>query len=177
MLNLIIELFSDARWSPYLAGFMIGLLNCCIYFMLSKPMGCSTAFVRISGKIEKSIFGKYVLHKPYYKLFEPVFNKDVTFIMGIMIGAFLSAILSGTFTLTYNPALWVSIFGDSYAIRFSAAFFGGILMGLGSRWAGGCTSGHGISGTMQMAVSGWLAVFSFFVSGIITAAVLYKAMP
>ena len=43
------------------------------------------------------------------------------------------------------------------------------IMGFGARWAGGCTSGHGISGTMQMAVSSWVAAVCFFVGGIAVA--------
>ena len=54
------------------------------------------------------------------------------------------------------------------------ALVGGIIMGFGARWAGGCTSGHGISGTLQLVVSSWLAAICFFVSGIVTAMVIYK---
>ena len=46
-------------------------------------------------------------------------------------------------------------------------------MGFGARWAGGCTSGHGISGTLQLAVSGWIAVVGFFVGGIASAMLIY----
>jgi len=53
---------------------------------------------------------------------------------------------------------------------------GGIIMGIGARWAGGCTSGHGISGTLQLAVSSWLATLSFLVGGIITAMILYRGL-
>jgi hypothetical protein len=48
-------------------------------------------------------------------------------------------------------------------------------MGIGARWAGGCTSGHGISGTLQLAVSSWLAVLCFFAGGVATAMILYQA--
>ena len=44
----------------------------------------------------------------------------------------------------------------------------------GARLAGGCTSGHGISGTLQLAVSSWIAVICFFVGGIVTALLLYR---
>jgi len=46
-------------------------------------------------------------------------------------------------------------------------------MGFGARWAGGCTSGHGISGTLQLAASGWLAAICFFIGGIFAAVMLY----
>jgi hypothetical protein len=47
---------------------------------------------------------------------------------------------------------------------------------MGARWAGGCTSGHGISGTLQLAVSSWLAVMGFFAGGIVTAMVLFHVI-
>jgi len=53
---------------------------------------------------------------------------------------------------------------------------GGIIMGFGARWAGGCTSGHGISGTLQLAVSSWLAAICFFAGGILTAMFIYKVL-
>ena len=40
-------------------------------------------------------------------------------------------------------------------------------MAFGSRLAGGCTSGHGISGTMQLSVGSWIAVICFFAGGIV----------
>ena len=55
------------------------------------------------------------------------------------------------------------------------AGFAGIVIAIGSRWAGGCTSGHGISGTLQLAVSSWLAAVCFFVGGIATALLLYRS--
>ena len=54
------------------------------------------------------------------------------------------------------------------------ALAGGFLMGFGSRWAGGCTSGHGISGTLQMAVSSWLAAICFFVGGVAAAMLMFR---
>ena len=49
----------------------------------------------------------------------------------------------------------------------------GVLLGFGARWAGGCTSGHGISGTMQLAVSSWISAICLFVGGIVMAQLLF----
>ena len=45
-----------------------------------------------------------------------------------------------------------------------------------ARWAGGCTSGHGISGTLQLAVSSWIAAGCFFIGGIATAMLIFKVL-
>jgi hypothetical protein len=48
-----------------------------------------------------------------------------------------------------------------------------MLMAFGARLAGGCTSGHGISGTLQLSVGSWIAVLAFFVGGVAVALSLY----
>ena len=46
-------------------------------------------------------------------------------------------------------------------------------MGFGARWGRGCTSGHGISGGLQLAVSSWTFFFVMFASGVATAFLLF----
>ena len=88
-------------------------------------------------------------------------------------GALVSSLLSGDFQWQWVPSRWAAAFGTNVPIRLIAALLGGVLLGLGSRWAGGCTSGHGISGTMQLAVSSWISAICFFVGGILMAALLF----
>lgn len=95
-------------------------------------------------------------------------------VVGLVIGSFLSAIISGDFQVgVWIPSLWASAFGDSVLLRLLVAVAGGIILGFGSRFAGGCTSGHGISGTLQLAVSSWVSAIFFFVGGIITAHIIF----
>jgi len=54
------------------------------------------------------------------------------------------------------------------------AFLGGALLLFGSRLAGGCTSGHMMSGISQLTIGSFVFGISIFVSGIITAHILYK---
>lgn len=161
------------RWSPYLAGAGIGLL-CCLTFLLSdKALGCTTAFARTSGMIERLFRGRKTLQRPYYKKFPPVVDWEWMLVLGIVIGAYISARLSGQFKLHFIPTMWEAAYGSSVGLRLVTAFSGGILMSFGARWAGGCTSGHGISGTLQLAVSSWIATICFFAGGILTALLLY----
>jgi uncharacterized membrane protein YedE/YeeE len=95
-------------------------------------------------------------------------------VLGVFIGAFLSAKLSGQFQGDWVPTKWAATFGNTPLTRWIVALIGGIVMGIGARWAGGCTSGHGISGTLQLAVSSWLAVICFFISGIATAMLIFN---
>jgi len=171
----MLEYLKMDLWSPYVVGAGIGVLNLFAFLLSDKPIGCSTAYSRTSGMIEKLFRGSKVDEKAYYRKFEPVIDWEVMLVAGIVIGAFLSASISGEFRLETVPALWAERFGTDPLLRIAVAFLGGVLVGLGARWAGGCTSGHGISGTLQLAASSWLAVICFFIGGITTAMILFRA--
>ncbi|MDD1706094.1 MAG: YeeE/YedE family protein [Methanoregulaceae archaeon] len=160
-------------WSPYLVGVSIGLLSCLAFVLSDKPIGCSTAFVKTRGLIEKIFRGESVHEKEYYKKFTPGIDWQFMIVPGIAIGAFISSSLSGTFGFSVIPPLWAEQFGDSAALRILVALAGGILLGIGSRWAGGCTSGHGISGTLQLSVGSILSAACFFIGGIAMAMILF----
>ena len=170
------EWLTVERWSPYVVGVGIGILSWIAFLVSDKPIGCSTAFSRTSGMLEKLFRGRKVQEKPYYQKFAPVIDWEWMLVVGVIVGAFLSAVLSGTFGIEWVPAQWQASAGGSAVARWVVALIGGVIMGLGARWAGGCTSGHGISGTLQLAVSGWLAAVSFFAGGIITAMLLHRVL-
>jgi uncharacterized membrane protein YedE/YeeE len=65
-------------------------------------------------------------------------------------------------------------FGDTPILRYSLAFIGGVLILWGARLAGGCTSGHMMSGIMQTAMSGYVFAIAVFLAAIPTAILLYK---
>ena len=71
------------------------------------------------------------------------------------------------------PPLWEERFGSSYALRLGVAFLGGAVMAFGARLAGGCTSGHGISGALQLSVGSWVALICFFIGGMTTARLMF----
>jgi hypothetical protein len=166
--------FKMAQWSPYAVGIGIGILSWLAFLLSDKPIGCSTAFSRTSGMVERLFRGSRVKERPYYKKFTPTVDWEWMLVIGILVGAFISAQLSGEFRATWIPQLWASSFGSGIGMRWIVALIGGVLIGLGARWAGGCTSGHGISGTLQLAVSSWVAVMGFFIGGIFTAVAIYR---
>jgi len=162
------------RWSPYAVGVGIGILSWFTFLISRKPIGCSTAFARTSGMIEKLFRGKKVDRKPYYREFKPMVDWEWMLVLGIVIGSLISSIISGDFNWQWVPSRWAAAFGGSVLPRVVAAVIGGVCLGFGARWAGGCTSGHGISGTLQLAVSSWISAVCFFISGIISALLLYN---
>ncbi|HMA60597.1 MAG TPA: YeeE/YedE thiosulfate transporter family protein [Halanaerobiales bacterium] len=167
------NILSMGRWSPYIIGFLIGVLSWFSFLFSKRPIGVSTAFARLSGIIEKMLYGPEVEQKEYYQEYKPIVDWEVMLIIGLILGSFISSLLSGQFQFEVVPALWLNAFGSTPILRIITALIGGFFVGLGARWAGGCTSGHGISGTMQLAVSSWLAVICFFLGGVITATLIY----
>ncbi|NLV26423.1 MAG: YeeE/YedE family protein [Methanomicrobiales archaeon] len=170
----MIEYLMEPQWSPYVAGAGIGILLWLSFLFSNKPLGCSTAFSRISGMIEFRLLKKTVDDKEYYRIFPPETDWQVMMVMGIVIGAFLSSVLSGTFHITLIPETFSYAFGDNFLFRLIIALIGGIFMGLGARWSWGCTSGHGISGLSQLSLASLVAVLGFFIAGISTAMILYS---
>lgn len=168
------EWLSMERWPPCAAGIGIGVLSWITFLLSDKPLGCSTAFARTSGMIERLFRGDKVLDKAYYRKFVPEIDWEWMLVLGIFFGAFISSALSGQFRVLWVPERWAEAFGGSIPLRGFASLAGGILLGFGARWAGGCTSGHGISGTLQLAVSSWIAVVCFFAGGIAAAKMIFS---
>jgi uncharacterized membrane protein YedE/YeeE len=90
-----------------------------------------------------------------------------------MAGGFIAAWSGGEIRNEWLHPMWVDRFGDSIFFRGVIGFVGGVLMALGARLAGGCTSGNGISGTLQLNAGSWLAVIAMFTGGVATAWILY----
>ena len=161
------------EWSPYVGGIVIGLVGW-FAFLTVKPLGASTTFVRTAGMIEKLFAPEHVKSLPYFIEKAPKIDWQWMLIVGIVIGSFVAAKLSGRFQWRFVPPMWEKSFGSSRALRWVVAFVGGIIAIIGARMAGGCPTGHGLSGGMQLAVSGWLFLVFFFAGGILTAKILYR---
>lgn len=170
----ITSILTDTYWSPYAAGIGIGILSWLSFLISGKPIATSTSFAQTGGMIANFISGGEAEKRPYYRKIKLNINWQWMLVVGVVIGSFISAIISGDFQVgVWVPSLWASAFGDNALLRVFVAIAGGIILGFGARFAGGCTSGHGISGTLQLAVSSWISAIFFFVGGIITAHIIY----
>lgn len=170
----MMTLLTDVSWSPYAVGIGIGVLSWLSFLISGKPIATSTSFAQTGGMIERLIVGDKAHHRPYYKKIKLNVNWQWMLVVGVVIGSFLSALLSGDLKSgAWVPSLWASAFGDSALLRVIVAIIGGVILGFGARFAGGCTSGHGISGTLQLALSSWISAIFFFIGGIITAHLIF----
>lgn len=162
------------RWNPYWVGVAIGLLSIVVFVVVDKPLGMSTAVSQASAVCAMPVLGSDgVAANAYWKKYAPKWDYGTLFLIGSVLGAAISAVASGSFQVQRVPSVWQNRFGPSVPRRMLAAVVGGAVMLYGARLAGGCTSGHGISGSLQLAVSSWTFFVVMFASGIITAAIMF----
>lgn len=169
------------QWSPYIVGIGIGVLSWATFYFMEKALGTSTSFVGAAGSGVCAVAPDHCASNAYYLKeygakgggFKPIFDWQMALDFALVAGAFLAAWLGGTFRTERVPTVWAERFGPSVAKRYAAAFMGGFILLFGARMAGGCTSGHGISGGLQLAVSSWTFFISMFISGIVTAVALF----
>ena len=162
-----------ARWSPYVVGALIGILSWLAFLTVDRPIGVSTALAKTSGMIAGTVAPDFVAHNAYFVKYRPVVDWEWMLVAGIALGAFTSSRMSGDRPLKTVDRIWSRRFGSSRSRRFLGAFAGGVVLMFVARLAGGCTSGHGISGSLQLALSGWLFFGTVFASGIATASLLF----
>lgn len=67
----------------------------------------------------------------------------------------------------------VEIFRWDSLKGIAVALLGGVLIGFGARWAGGCTSGHAITGMAQLQLPSLLTVIGFFIGGLLMTHLLF----
>ena len=161
-----------------------------------KPIGVSTQFVIADG-IVWHLFSDTVVQKnpesktgytspnPYLdksggkyakNIANPV-NYSFVFVIAMVLGAFLSSRLGGPRPSAPDrsaPEVWRQRFGDTPTLRYVTVFIAGLLVLFGARLAGGCTSGHMMSGMMQTSLSGYLFAFGAFAAAVPTAVLVYK---
>jgi len=163
----------DGGWSPYLAGGLSGLVIIVSVLWTGKFFGASTSFVRSAGMLEKILEPERVAQLEYFIRYLPKFDWQLLFVVGIFFGSLLSALTSDSFKWQGVPDMWAERFGTNPAKRGVVAFIGGVIAIYGARLADGCPSGHGLSGMIQLAVSGLIAMVCFFIGGIIMTRLVY----
>ncbi len=161
-------------WSPYLTGMGIGVLSWVAFGVAHDPLGVTTAFSRIASLFALPLLGtRGVAANSYWKIMPLRLDYGVVFLGGLMLGSFFSALLGGSLRIETMHSNWRERYGNSVAKRLTVAFFGGTFLMYGARLAGGCTSGHAISGGLQLALSSWVFLIVMFASGLVFSGFVY----
>ena len=165
--------YDGPAWSPYVVGAGIGVLSWLTFYVSDKPIGASSFYAHIAGFLGSFIAPSHTRSLAYFKDKPARVSWEFVFVMATIVGGAIAALSGGEFTNEWLPPMWEARFGDSIALRAACGFAGGLLMAFGARLAGGCTSGHGISGTMQLNAGAWITVICLFLGGVAVAIPLF----
>ncbi len=168
-------LLKKKEWSPYLAGTLLGLVYVISIAVAGIIPGASGAFENIGGLVARVAYPDLAQNTYFRFVMPPGFTTAVMLLLGIFIGAFISARLSGDFKLQAVPdPQWKRVFGNSIWKRWLIAFLGGIVLEFGAGIAGGCTSGLAIGGGLFLAPGAFIFIAAMFLSGIPVALLMYR---
>jgi len=96
----------------------------------------------------------------------------LTFLVSVLVGGLIAALASGNFQLRMDMGGDFERLIASGWAGWSVLLIGGTMVGFGTRMAGGCTSGHGLSGCGSLQPGSWAATASFFGMGVIVSMLL-----
>lgn len=166
----MINFLKKDRWSAYLVGALIGTLLT-IVFIGGYQIGVSGGIARIAA----ILFSKTSSSGYFQKLLQDqvLFDWRILFVLGLLLGSFIASKISKGPEVSKN-LIWQNSFGPSKLKRYIAAFIGGVFLMLGARLAGGCTSGHAISGGAQLSIASWAFMLSVFATAIPFSFLLYR---
>jgi uncharacterized protein len=167
-------------WPWYIAGPLIGLVVPALLLLGNKTFGISSSLRHICAAcIPANIpFFKYDWKKESWNLF---------FVTGIILGGFIATyFLSASEPVNLNPNTIISLkqqglkdfsgllprdifsFSQLFSLRgFIFIVVGGFLVGFGTRYAGGCTSGHAIMGISSLQWPSLVATCCFMIGGFV----------
>lgn len=160
-------------WSWKKAGVLMGLLNAFLLVFYGKLLGASTAYVSSTGGLIGKLSPGFIANNQYFSQTPLGFTFELALMAGVVFGAHLAFRKSGGKKEEFSTE-WLSRFGPNRVKRYLFAFFGGILLIFGARLAGGCTSGHILSGWAQLSVSSLLFGIGVFAAGLPAARLIFR---
>ncbi|MCB0832796.1 MAG: YeeE/YedE family protein [Bacteroidetes bacterium] len=154
---------SETYMNPYLAGVLLGVLLIVTIYITGRGLGASGAIKSTTVATVQAVYPEHTDNTLFYKEYRqdhgetPLMNWLVFEVVGVLIGAFLSGLISDrlVFKLEQGPR-------SKTKIRIAGALAGGILWGVGSQLGRGCTSGAALSGMAVMSTGGILTMMAIF---------------
>lgn len=155
--------------NPYLGGFFLGLLLLATFFITGRGLGASGAIKSTVAATMSEISPERAQESEYIGQFitddkNPLNSWLVYEVLGILIGGFLSGSIAGRlrWKVEHSPKI-------RRRTRLIFAVIGGLLFGIGSQLARGCTSGAALSGSAALGLAGFITMLSIFGSAYLFA--------
>jgi uncharacterized membrane protein YedE/YeeE len=157
------------QWAGWYGGLAIGLYALFQFWLTNKQLGCSLAYGNFCGFVSRA---SYFRTGEYLKLD----NWRLWFILGIPLGGLVALLTTpgASFEWTFEMGKeYERIMPEADWLKALIVTLGGVMMGLGARMAGGCTSGHAIAGGQLLNPPSLLASALFFSGGLISAQTMF----
>lgn len=177
-------------WPWYVAGPIIGLFVPALLIVGNRLFGVSSSLRHIcAATVPRGVdFFRYEWRR--------IGAWNITFIVGIFIGGAIAASYfpgAGQVALSEAARETIATFGVTEVAglvpeqllswqtlgTWRGALMligGGLLVGFGASWAGGCTSGHAISGLADRQLPSLIATLSFFAGGLVSVWIILPAL-
>ena len=164
-------MFKKIPW--WLGGVLMALLLMFTFsvFGANRPLGASTYVPYFAGILFDLDPNKYT----YLKEVHNAGSWEGVMLFGMLVGSFLSSVfITKSFKITTLPHGWKKYKNSSVLSRMVWSFVSGFFLIIGARMAGGCTSGHFLSGMSQLALSSMIFGTVVLSSLILTGRYFYK---
>lgn len=182
--------FLSQPWPWYVAGPLIGLMVPALYYFSGKSFGVSSSLRHACA----AVWPGNVAYLKYDWRRKGLWN--LVFVLGILLGGYIAgtllanpdpitlsdatvADLSALGITDYNGLVPAELFNWTSLgtlTGFLMIALGGFLVGFGARYAGGCTSGHAISGLSNFQKASLYATIAFFLGGLIVTHFVYPIL-
>lgn len=158
----------DFKW--LYAGIGLAILNAIIILTVAsdRPIGASTSYPYFADALTGTI------NNDYFSRIQKPGHWELIFLGGAFLAGLTFSLIRKDFKITLIHDNWRKYKGSSPARRIIWSFVGGFILIFGARMAGGCTSGHILSGGMQLAVSSLVFAVFVFTAFLATGHFFYK---
>ncbi|MEZ4748020.1 MAG: YeeE/YedE thiosulfate transporter family protein [Calditrichia bacterium] len=153
-------------WQGWIGGVAIGIFVIALYLVTGKLLGVSTAYGNMCAYFSKINFFAAGEYRSNWRMW---------FIIGIPVGGLLAALTSPgdvVFSLS-TGAMYDAVLPESWWAKGLWLMTGGAMIGFGARAAGGCQSGHAITGVALLNWPSMVAGAGFFVGGVAVVQLLF----
>jgi uncharacterized protein len=160
--------------NPYVAGVGLGLVLLSAFLIMGRGLGASGAFSSVISTGLNATVPEHAQSNAYFSEYigdgsvSPLKDWLVFEVIGVILGGFLSGALAGRLKKTVEKGPNISVRG-----RLAYAFIGGTLMGVGAKFARGCTSGQALTGGALLNVGSWAFMMMVF-AGAYAAAYFFR---
>lgn len=152
------------------AGIGLAILDSIVFLtgVSDRPIGASTTYPYVGDVVAG------LTQNDYFTGIQKPGNWELIFLAGAFLSGIVISLIRKDFKIQLIYSGWSKTEGNSSVKRIVWAFTGGFILLFGARMAGGCTSGHVISGGMQVAASSLLFGAFMFAGLLITGKYFYR---